>query len=138
MSEEVNVPSLSTADTIRVDGESVYGDKVNVAHILAPGTDDWHASAVAAIRNVFDPEIPLNIYDLGLIYSIETLSDGVVRVEMTLTSPSCPEAESIPGRVETNLMELPDTKDVRLEMVWDPPWGPDRMSEEARLELGFY
>jgi FeS assembly SUF system protein len=138
MSEEVNAPSLSAVDTIRVDGESVYGDKVNVAHILAPGTDDWHASAVAAIRNVFDPEIPLNIYDLGLIYSIETLSDGVVRVEMTLTSPSCPEAESIPGRVETNLMELPDTKDVRLELVWDPPWGPERMSEEARLELGFY
>lgn len=129
---------LLTGGDELADGEKLYGDKVQVDHVVSAGTEDWHAQAVEAIRSVFDPEIPLNIYDLGLIYRVETLAGGVVRVDMTLTSPSCPEAESLPGRVETNLKELADTKEVRLELVWDPPWGPERMSEEARLELGFY
>lgn len=130
---------LAAAENVELaDGERLYGDKVQVAHVVSAGTEDWHAHAVEAIRSVFDPEIPLNIYDLGLVYRVETLAGGVVRVEMTLTSPSCPEAESLPGRVETNLRELADTREVRVELVWDPAWGPERMSEEARLELGFY
>lgn len=120
-----------------VDG-SEFVDLTGVRHWVGEGTHDWHQSAVDAIRNVFDPEIPVNIYDLGLIYAVETRADGVVRVEMTLTSPACPEAEAIPARVRTNLEELADTKDARVDLVFEPAWSPDRMPEEARFELGFY
>lgn len=125
-------------DVSWVAGGDYFDDKVDVEHHLAAGTQDWHEKVVLALRSVHDPEIPLNIYDLGLVYKVETLNEGYVRVTMTLTSPSCPEAESIPIRVETNLKELSDTVRVEVEIVWDPPWDADRMSEEGRLELGLY
>lgn len=92
---------------------------------------------IEAISTIFDPEIPVNIYELGLIYDLSITADNCVRVEMTLTSPACPVAGSLPGEVEQKVREVEDVQDVALELVWDPPWTPDRMTEAARLELGF-
>jgi FeS assembly SUF system protein len=92
---------------------------------------------IDAISTIFDPEIPVNIYELGLIYDLSITADNCVRVEMTLTSPACPVAGSLPGEVEQIVRDVDDVQDVTLELVWDPPWTPDRMSEAARLELGF-
>lgn len=92
---------------------------------------------VEAISEVYDPEIPVNIYELGLIYDLHVTADNCVRIEMTLTSPACPVAGSLPGEVEQRVREVEGVTDVALELVWDPPWTPDRMSEAARLELGF-
>ena len=91
---------------------------------------------IAAIREVYDPEIPLNIYDLGLIYRVDLESDSGVTIDMTLTSPHCPVAESLPGEVENAVRAVEGITDVQLELVWDPPWDMDRMGEAARLELG--
>ena len=91
---------------------------------------------VTGVRGVYDPEIPLNIYDLGLIYRIDITEEGKVAIDMTLTSPHCPVAESLPGEVETAVRAVEGITDVQLELVWDPPWDMDRMGEAARLELG--
>lgn len=93
---------------------------------------------VTALQSVYDPEIPVNIYELGLIYSLEVSSAGVVVVQMTLTSPGCPVAGTLPGEVETKILSVPGVKAAQVELVWDPPWSMDRMSEAARLELGFF
>ena len=93
-----------------------------------------HDEVIGRIQTVFDPEIPVNIYELGLIYGV-TIDDGAVRVEMTLTSPNCPSAQSLPDEVRTKIADLEGVASVDVEVVWDPPWGPERMSEEARLEL---
>lgn len=93
--------------------------------------------AIAAICQVFDPEIPVNIYELGLIYSVETTADDDVNVVMTLTSPMCPVAESLPIDVEMNIRGVDGVRDVHVELTWDPPWDPGLMSEAAKLELGF-
>lgn len=88
------------------------------------------------LSSVYDPEIPVSIYELGLVYDLNISSDGFVTVKMTLTSPGCPEAQSLPVEVEQRIAALPGVRDVVVELVWDPPWSPDRMSEAARLELG--
>lgn len=93
---------------------------------------------VAGVRGVYDPEIPLNIYDLGLIYRIDITEEGKVAIDMTLTSPMCPVAESLPGEVEMAARGVDGVFDVAIELVWDPPWGPEVMSEAARLELGIF
>ena len=90
---------------------------------------------VETIKTVYDPEIPVNIYELGLIYNIDVSSDGKVDIVMTLTSPGCPVAESLPKEVELRAGTIEDVSGVNIELVWDPPWTPDRMSEAARLEL---
>ena len=90
---------------------------------------------VEEIKKIFDPEIPVNIYELGLIYKIEVLEEKKVYVEMTLTSPNCPVAESLPNNVKDNILKLDEVSDVELKLVWEPKWGPHRMSEAARLEL---
>jgi FeS assembly SUF system protein len=92
---------------------------------------------IEELRGVFDPEIPVNIYELGLVYEVEVKPDGYVLIQMTLTSPACPVAESLPGEVEMRAKGADGVKDVEVELVWDPPWGPSRMSEAARLQLGF-
>ena len=91
---------------------------------------------IAALRTVFDPEIPLNLYDLGLIYQIDIDSDNNVAISMTLTTPHCPVAELMPGRVETAVRSVPTVKDVEVNLVWDPPWDQNCMSDEAKLTLG--
>ncbi len=96
------------------------------------------AEVLEALREVYDPEIPVNIYDLGLIYEVNVDEYGVVDIEMTLTSPACPVAGILPGQVEQKVREVPGVADVSVELVWEPAWSMDRMSEEARLELGFF
>ncbi|GAB4242069.1 MAG: SUF system Fe-S cluster assembly protein [Ekhidna sp.] len=92
---------------------------------------------VRAIKNVYDPEIPVDVYELGLIYEINILPVNNVEVIMTLTSPSCPAAESIPSEVESNIRAVEGVNDVNVELTFDPPYATDMMSEEAKLELGF-
>ncbi|UVI39899.1 SUF system Fe-S cluster assembly protein [Qipengyuania spongiae] len=91
---------------------------------------------VAALKEIYDPEIPVNIYDLGLIYGVEVSEDADVIVTMTLTTPHCPVAESMPGEVELRAASVPGVRDAEVNLVWDPPWGPEKMTDEARLELG--
>lgn len=90
----------------------------------------------AALRAVYDPEIPVNIYDLGLIYKLDVDPSGMVNIEMTLTAPGCPVAQTFPGTVECAVKCVPGVTDAHVELVWDPPWTKDRMSEAARLQLG--
>jgi len=92
---------------------------------------------VEACRSVYDPEIPVNIYDLGLIYTIEIDEGGNAGIVMTLTAPGCPVAGEMPGWVADAIEPLPGIKTVNVEITWDPPWGMDMMTDEARLELGF-
>lgn len=92
---------------------------------------------IEAIKTIFDPEIPVNIYDLGLIYEINVLPENVVEIVMTLTSPNCPSAGTLPGEVEQKAKAVAGVKDVTIELVFDPPWNQEMMSEEAKLELGF-
>jgi FeS assembly SUF system protein len=89
-----------------------------------------------ALKTVQDPEIPVNLVELGLIYELLVKKGGIVFVEMTLTTPSCPVAQSMPGEVKNAVSAVPGVEDVRVKLVWTPPWTQDRMSEEARLELG--
>jgi len=89
-----------------------------------------------ALKTVRDPEIPLNLVELGLIYELLVKRGGVVYVEMTLTTPACPVAQSMPGEVEAAIAAVPGVNEVRVKLVWSPPWDKDKMSEEARLELG--
>ncbi len=93
---------------------------------------------IRAIRTVYDPEIPVNIYDLGLIYSLQVVDGGTVEVKMTLTSPACPVAESLPMEVQEKIMMVPGIDDVDLQLVWDPPWNKERMTDEAKLALDMF
>ena len=91
--------------------------------------------AIAEIKKIYDPEIPVNIYELGLIYDIKIDDKNNVRVDMTLTTPNCPVAESLPKEVKESIMEIKEVNKVELELVWDPPWDKSMMSESAKLEL---
>ncbi|KRA81594.1 SUF system Fe-S cluster assembly protein [Altererythrobacter sp. Root672] len=104
----------------------------------APGDPggDLYERVIDALREIFDPEIPVNIYDLGLIYGVDVSPDADVAVTMTLTTPHCPVAESMPGEVELRVSSVPGVRDAEVSLVWDPPWDPAKMSDEARLELG--
>lgn len=98
---------------------------------------DVENQVIDVLKTIYDPEIPVNIYDLGLIYFVHVDDEFNVRIEMTLTSPNCPVAESLPNEVETKAGGLWSVKSSKVEIVWDPPWGKEMMSEEAMLELGF-
>jgi FeS assembly SUF system protein len=101
---------------------------------FAPGTLEDRVLTV--LRTIYDPEIPVDIYEVGLIYDIDAGPAGDVAIRMTLTSPMCPVAESLPVEVETKVKALPGVASVKVEIVWEPPWGPEMMSEAARLDLG--
>ena len=96
---------------------------------------DLKEKITSEIKKIYDPEIPVNIYELGLIYKIEVNEGNKVIIEMTLTSPNCPVAESLPNSVKENILKIDEVKDVDLKLVWDPPWDKDKMSEAAKLEL---
>ena len=100
-----------------------------------PGGDLYEA-VIAALKEIYDPEIPVNIYDLGLIYGVDIDADGHALVTMTLTTPLCPVAESMPGEVELRVGSVPGVGVAEVNLVWDPPWDPQKMSDEAKLELG--
>ncbi len=91
---------------------------------------------IAALKTIFDPEIPVNIYDLGLIYRLEVTDDAEVRILMTLTAPNCPVADSLPDEVTDKVKEIEGVRDVEVNLTFDPAWSQDNLSEEARLELG--
>ena len=93
---------------------------------------------IAALRTCYDPEIPVNIYEMGLIYDIDVNPSGDVVLQMTLTSPACPVAGSLPPEVEAKLAAIPGVKSAKVDVVWDPPWTPERMSEAAKLQLGMF
>ena len=101
---------------------------------VLPGED----TLIEAIATVYDPEIPVNIYELGLIYAVEINDDGGVKVEMTLTAPACPSAQELPEQVQNAVLMVPGVTSCHVETVWDPPWDPSRMSEEARLQLNMF
>ena len=90
---------------------------------------------IEAVKKIYDPEIPVNIYELGLIYKIEVDEKNKINIDMTLTSPNCPVAESLPKDVKENIMKVEGVSDVNLNLVWEPPWNKDKMSEAAKLEL---
>lgn len=101
----------------------------------APGGEIYEG-VIFALKEIFDPEIPVNIYDLGLIYGVDVSADSSVAVTMTLTTPHCPVAESMPGEVEMRVAAVPGVRDCEVSLVWDPPWDMAKMSDEAKLELG--
>ncbi len=105
---------------------------------VAPGEPggELHQAVIDALKDIYDPEIPVNIYDLGLIYNVEVAEDADVTVTMTLTTPHCPVAESMPNDIEMRVLGLPGVRDAEVVVTWDPPWDPSKMSDEARLELG--
>jgi FeS assembly SUF system protein len=116
--------AVATATTAAADPSSEPSDVEN--------------EIVEALKTVFDPEIPVNIYELGLIYDIDIQAEGAVQVKMTLTSPGCPVAGSLPGEVRDKVAGVPGVTSVDVELVWDPTWNPSMMSEAARLELGMF
>ena len=103
--------------------------------VAAPG-GDLHEAVIEALKSIYDPEIPVDIYELGLIYNVEINDDQDAIVTMTLTTPHCPVAESMPGEVELRVLAVPGIRNAEVKLVWDPPWDPSKMSDEARLELG--
>jgi FeS assembly SUF system protein len=102
---------------------------------VEPGGDIYEA-VIEALKEIYDPEIPVNIYDLGLIYDVEITPEHHAMVKMTLTTPNCPVAESMPGEVELRVGSVPGVGHAEVELVWDPPWDPQKMTDEAKLELG--
>lgn len=98
---------------------------------------DLKQDVINALKTCYDPEIPVDIYELGLVYDVNVKSDATVEITMTLTSPACPVAGSLPGEVERRVSAIGGVSAVRVDVVWDPPWTPERMSEAAKLTLGF-
>lgn len=115
------------------------GEQIEGAPLIQPSSTEHplYDNVVEACRTVYDPEIPVNIYDLGLIYTIEIDAENAVRVVMTLTAPGCPVAGDMPGWLAEAIEPLDGVKQVDVELTWEPPWGMEMMSDEARLELGF-
>jgi FeS assembly SUF system protein len=103
---------------------------------MDPRREEIKEEVIAMLRDVYDPEIPVNIFELGLVYDVRVDESGGVHIAMTLTSPMCPVAEMLPMEIETRAREIEGVREVRIDLVWDPPWNPEMMSEAARLELG--
>ena len=114
-------------------------DMMEGAPLIKPSSTDHplHEAMVEACRSVYDPEIPVNIYELGLIYTIEISAENEVHILMSLTAPGCPVAGEMPGWVADAVSAVPGVKQVDVDLIWEPPWGMEMMSDEARLELGF-
>ena len=155
MSEETKftveeVESVSAPPRARVDDIEAPADKLERKRDyldgflaakpegVAPGQPGGsiYDGVIDALKEIFDPEIPVNIYELGLIYGVEVSDEGSVAITMTLTTPHCPVAESMPGEVELRILSVPGIRDAEVKLVWDPPWDPSKMGDEARLELG--
>src|SRR5687768_10503938 len=113
-------------------------EQVAAIAAAADQADDLKAKIVAVLKTCYDPEIPVNIHELGLIYGIDVSPEGTVHIKMTLTSPACPVAGTLPPDVQTKVSKIPGVTSAKVDVVWDPPWTMDRMSEAARLQLGLY
>jgi len=143
--EGVAPPPRARVDDVETAGEKLGRKRDYLEGFLAqkpaeapPGEPGGalYDGVIAALKEIYDPEIPVNIYELGLIYGVDVDDDGDVTVTMTLTTPHCPVAESMPGEVELRVGAVPGVRDAEVNLVWDPPWDPAKMSDEARLELG--
>ncbi|UAK26793.1 SUF system Fe-S cluster assembly protein [Sphingomonas nostoxanthinifaciens] len=138
--EGVPAPPKARVDDAAGDGRS----RDYLAGFMAPQPaaaageigGDLYEAVIDALKEIYDPEIPVNIYDLGLVYGVDITTDGHVAVAMTLTTPNCPVAESMPGEVELRVGSVPGVGTAEVNLVWDPPWDPQKMSDEAKLELG--
>ena len=133
--EEVDTPPSSTLARKRDYLEGFLAAQPEGVTAGEPG-GELYEGVVAALKDIYDPEIPVNIYDLGLIYGVDVSDDADVVVTMTLTTPHCPVAESMPAEVELRVGAVPGVRDAEVNLVWDPPWDMAQMSDEARLELG--
>jgi FeS assembly SUF system protein len=134
---QVDNPAALSADAGRKPDylEGFLSQKAEPFTGHEPGGELFEA-VISALQQIYDPEIPVNIYDLGLIYGLEIDEDGHAVVTMTLTTPHCPVAESMPGEVEMRVGAVPGIGHAEVNLVWDPPWDPQKMSDEAKLELG--
>ena len=126
-------------ESASVDDSEALRERTGKDFAVAPeALQDLHERIVEALKQVYDPEIPVNIYDLGLIYRLDVGDGGAVTIDMTLTTPGCPVAETFPGMVEYEVEKVEGVKSAEVEIVWDPPWTQDRMTEAAKLELGLW
>lgn len=135
---KARVEAESPADTFQRKRDYLEGflaQKPQGVGAGEPGGDLYEA-VIDALKDIFDPEIPVNIYELGLIYGVEVTGEGDASVTMTLTTPHCPVAESMPAEVELRVSSVPGIRQADVHLVWDPPWDPQKMSDEAKLELG--
>jgi FeS assembly SUF system protein len=147
MSDQIKIEEVDSVPTppkarVETAGETLERKKDYLEGFLAQkpapaasGDEALQEAIIDALKEIYDPEIPVNIYDLGLIYGVE-VTDASAVITMTLTTPHCPVAESMPSEVELRAQSVPGVMDAEVSLVWDPPWGPDKMSDEARLELG--
>ena len=134
MTDETPKADSATAAERPVENAAVTGSSALPQDELSRLTDD----IIAGIKTVYDPEIPADVYELGLIYKIDIGDDRSVKIDMSLTSPNCPSAQELPVMVENAVASVLGVKDSKVEVVWDPPWDPSRMSDEARLVLNMW
>jgi FeS assembly SUF system protein len=131
-------PEAWNVDALTAPHPEPIGETPQIGAIDRAVTADLQPKVVEVLKTVFDPEIPVDIYELGLIYEIIADAERKVLVRMTLTSPACPSAQQIPSEVRYKVKAVPDVKEAWVEIVWEPPWSKDRMSEAAKLSLGFF
>ena len=131
-------PEAWNIDALTAPKPEAEGEKPKIGPLDPAITAELQPLVVAAAKTVFDPEIPVDIYELGLIYGIEADADRNVLVNMTLTSPACPSAQQLPSEVRYKVKAIPGVKEAWVEIVWEPPWDKERMSEAAKLQLGFF
>ncbi len=136
----IDIPNLSGENLAEESPKDEKSSQENIPAEPLTSADKiaLEMKVVEVLKTVYDPEIPVDIYELGLIYSIKINDDRSVDIVMTLTSPACPVAGTLPGDVETKVKMLPDVTDVRMELTFEPPWDKDKMSEVAKFELGFF
>lgn len=132
VTDQVTEPT--SAEEKPPENAAIVGSSALLPEELERLTDD----IIAALKTVYDPEIPADIYELGLIYKVDIADDRAVAVDMSLTSPNCPAAQDLPIMVENAVASVPGVKEAKVEVVWDPPWDPSRMSDEARLVLNMW
>jgi FeS assembly SUF system protein len=144
MNTETDISDVAQAASLRQDNDTTIDvtHAAGLQHETAANNDsketDLEPSIIAVLRTCFDPEIPVDIYELGLIYGIDIEASGDVKIRMTLTSPGCPVAGSLPGEVEEKVRSVPGVTAAKVELVWEPPWCMDNMSEAAKLQLGMF
>ena len=133
-----DAPRTASAETFERKRDYLAGflSEQPAAPPVGGSGSELQAAIVETLKTIYDPEIPVDIYELGLIYDVSVTDDGDATVLMTLTTPHCPVAESMPGEVELRALAVPGVRDAKVDLVWDPPWDPSKMSDEARLELG--
>ena len=131
-------PDAWNVDALTAPKPEVVGDKPEIGPVDPVVTAEFQPKIVETIKTVYDPEIPVDIYELGLIYGIDVDADRRVLVRMTLTSPACPSAQQIPSEVRYKVKAIPGVTDAWVDIEWEPPWDKDRMSEAAKLQLGFF